>query len=215
MVLEAQNSESRVHAMSMLHEKFYNAEADHIINTRAYLTDLVHKLVDVYGVRTEDLRLSLYVDDIELDIDKALALSLIIQELVCNAFKYAFDHKPNPLLSVTIRSRGDVVVAAVKDNGIGLDDHSIGRSQGFSLVEALVAQLEGKMEYDNSNGTHIRHTISKHAMEKALVLVVEDQVLIAKSIEAMITQHGMEVIASCKSGVKKQSFSRNKESLTS
>ncbi|MEI9917338.1 MAG: tetratricopeptide repeat protein [Bacteroidota bacterium] len=153
MVLEARNSESRVHAMSMLHERFYNAEADHVINTRAYITDLVHKLVDVYGIRTRELRLTLNVDDIELDIDKALALSLIIQELVCNAFKYAFDHKPNPLLTVSIRSRGDLVVATVRDNGIGLDDHSIGRSQGFSLVEALVAQLEGRMELDNSSGT--------------------------------------------------------------
>jgi two-component sensor histidine kinase/Tfp pilus assembly protein PilF len=153
MVLEAQSSESRVHAMSMLHERFYNAEADHIINTRAYITDLVHKLVDVYGVRTTDFHLSLCVDDIELDIDKALALSLIIQELVCNAFKYAFDHKPDPQLSVSIRSRGDDVIATVEDNGKGLHDRSIGRSQGFSLVEALVVQLEGKMEYDNSDGT--------------------------------------------------------------
>ena len=153
MVLEARNSESRVHAMSMLHERFYNAEADHIINTRAYMTDLVHKLVDVYGARVGNLRLSVHVDDIELDIDKALALSLIIQELVCNAFKYAFDHKPNPQLIVSIRLRGDRVIATVKDNGIGLDNHSIGRSQGFSLVEALMTQLEGRMEFDNSDGT--------------------------------------------------------------
>ena len=153
MVLEARSSESRVHAMSMLHERFYNADADHIINTRAYITDLVHKLVDVYGVRTEALHLSLHVDDIELDVDKALALSLIIQELVCNAFKYAFDHKPDPRLTVSIRLQGDQVIAVVKDNGIGLGDYSLGKSQGFSLIDALVAQLDGKIGYDDSNGT--------------------------------------------------------------
>jgi two-component sensor histidine kinase/tetratricopeptide (TPR) repeat protein len=153
MVLEARSSESRVHAMSILHEKFYNAEADHIINTRAYITDLVYKLVDIYGVRARQLRLSLHVDEIELDIDKALALSLIIQELVCNAFKYAFDHRPDPHLTVSIRLRRDEVVATVKDNGIGLNDYSIQTSHGFSLVDALVTQLDGKMEYDNSDGT--------------------------------------------------------------
>jgi two-component sensor histidine kinase/Flp pilus assembly protein TadD len=153
MVLEAQSAESRVHAMSMLHERFYNADADHIINTRAYLTDLIHKLVDVYGLRTRDLRLTLHVDDIEMDIDKALALSLIIQELICNAFKYAFDHKPNPQLTVSIRLQGHEVVATVKDNGVGLSDSSIGTSQGFGLVDALVAQLDGKMEHHNLNGT--------------------------------------------------------------
>jgi two-component sensor histidine kinase len=153
MVLEARNSESRVHAMSMLHERFYNADADHIINTRAYITDLVHKLVDVYGTHTRELRLSLQVDDIELDVDKALALSLIIQELVCNAFKYAFDHKPDPELTVQIRLRGDRVVATVKDNGIGLNDYSPGTSQGFSLVDSLVGQLDGEMTYDSSDGT--------------------------------------------------------------
>ena len=153
MALEARSSESRVHTMSMLHEKFYSADADHIITTRAYITDLIHKLVDVYGANTKGLRLHLRVDDIELDIDKALALSLIIQELVCNAFKYAFDHKSDPELTVSIRLIGNDVVTTVKDNGIGISEHSIGTSQGFSLVDALVAQLDGKLKFENSDGT--------------------------------------------------------------
>jgi two-component sensor histidine kinase/tetratricopeptide (TPR) repeat protein len=153
MVLEAQSSESRVHAMSMLHERFYNADADHIVNARAYITDLVHKLVDVYGLRTREICLSLHIDDIELDVDKALTLSLIIQELVCNAFKHAFDHKPDPQLTISIRLRGPEVVATVKDNGIGLSEYSAGTSQGLGLVDALVAQLDGTFQYVNSNGT--------------------------------------------------------------
>jgi len=85
MVLEARNSESRFMPCRCCTKDFYDAEADHIINTRAYITDLVHKLMTLTEFTPRELELSLHVDDIELDIDK-LCLSLIIQETVCNAF---------------------------------------------------------------------------------------------------------------------------------
>jgi two-component sensor histidine kinase len=139
--------------MSLLHEKFYLTEPGNTVHVRTYVVDLVHKLVDIYGVSTRNLALSIEVDDIELDIDKVLALSLIIQELVCNAFKYAFDHEPEPELSVAIRLKDDNVTAIIHDNGIGLNDSPSPTSQGFNLVESLVAQLDGKMQTENERGT--------------------------------------------------------------
>jgi two-component sensor histidine kinase len=152
MILEARSSESRVHTMSLLHERFYSNEANHIITTRNYITDLVNKIVDIYGAQTQNLKLSIDIDDVELDIDKALALSLIVQELMCNAFKYAFDHEPNPELSLQLHFHSDDIITTIHDNGIGFSGH-IQSSNGLSLVNALVAQLDGKIEIYNDNGT--------------------------------------------------------------
>jgi two-component sensor histidine kinase/Tfp pilus assembly protein PilF len=152
MVLQARSSESRVHTMSLLHEKFYHAEPGNTIRSRDFITDLVHKLVDIYGVRTNNLSLSINVDDIDLDIDKALALSLIIQEVICNSFKYAFDHEPEPKLSVILHATDDQVTTVIHDNGIGLTIAPTTTSHGLGLVEALVAQLDGKMQVSNGSG---------------------------------------------------------------
>lgn len=155
MILEARSSESRVHAMSLLHEKFYAGEADHIINTREYIADLINKLVDIYGSHTRNLKVHSHVAEVDLDIDKALALSLIIQELVCNAFKYAFDQEPDPELSVEIREQTGNILAVVADNGIGIvgNRESYSSSQGLSLVDALVSQLDGDMKIETDRGT--------------------------------------------------------------
>lgn len=153
LVLEAQTSESRVHAMSLLHEQFYSSETDHIVGTREYITDLVHKLVNIYGAQTSNLNLSLKIDNINLDVDKALALSLIIQELVCNAFKYAFDHEPDPELTIELHYESDHATTIVRDNGIGFAGEVLGSSQGLNLVDALVGQLDGTMQVDNQHGT--------------------------------------------------------------
>jgi two-component sensor histidine kinase len=153
MVLEAKSSESRVHTMSLLHDKFFTDEIDQVINARDYITDLVHKLVDIYGSQTKNLKLSLDIEDVELDIDKAFALSLIIQELICNAFKYAFAHELNPELLVDIHQRNDHVHTMIHDNGIGFSGNTFGTSQGLNLVDALVSQLDGEMHTDNNRGT--------------------------------------------------------------
>jgi two-component sensor histidine kinase len=153
MVLEARNSESRIHTMSLLHEKFSSAETDHTISTQAFITDLVNKLVDIYGVRSRQLQLSLHVEEIEIDVDKALALSLIMQELICNAFKYAFDQQPNPELAVDVRSADRKVIATIRDNGLGISQPRNEKSQGLNLVEALTSQLEGTIDINNQGGT--------------------------------------------------------------
>lgn len=157
MVLEAQSSESRVHTISLLHEKFCVTE-DNVINTREYVTDLVNKLVGVYRVSSKNLKVFFNVEEVDLDIDKALALSMIIQELVCNAFKYAFDREPNPELAIEIRNVVGDVHTIIQDNGIGFSRNLKSKSQGLNLVDALVSQLDGEMKVENNHGT--KFTIS-------------------------------------------------------
>jgi two-component sensor histidine kinase/Tfp pilus assembly protein PilF len=154
MVLEARGSESRVHAMSLLHQKFYAVGPAHTIDLKKYVTDLVNQLIDIYGFRNRSLSSNIDIDEINLDIDKALPLSLIIQELISNAFKYAFDNEPLPQLTVSIKhdEGGDLITTTISDNGIGLNAPGIASSQGFSLVEDFTAQLDGKLQTKTEKG---------------------------------------------------------------
>lgn len=154
MILEAKSSESRVHAMSLLHQKFYSVSEGHTIDLPTYVTDLANQLVDIYGFRTRNLSLAIDIDDFQLDINKALPLSLIIQELVSNAFKYAFENEPSPQLAVRIqvKENGDLQTI-VSDNGIGIKINETQTSRGFSLVEDFVTQLDGNLQVKTEKGT--------------------------------------------------------------
>lgn len=154
MILEARSSESRVHAMSLLHQKFYSVDPGHTIDLRPCIADLVDKLVDIYGFRTKNLSLQVDVDDVRLDIDKALPLSLIIQELASNAFKYAFDREPDPklLVEAKLQSNGELQTT-IADNGSGVDIGKTRSSQGFNLVDAFIAQLDGNLQVKTEKGT--------------------------------------------------------------
>jgi two-component sensor histidine kinase len=154
MVMEARGSESRVHAMSLLHQNFYAVSPGHTIELKPYVTGLVNQVVDIYGFRNKSLSLDIDIDEIHLDIDKALPLSLIIQELVSNAFKYAFGNEPHPRLLVSIRLNAgdDLITTTISDNGIGLNVPGAASSQGFSLVEDFTAQLNGKLQTKTGKG---------------------------------------------------------------
>lgn len=154
MILEARSSESRVHAMSLLHQKFYSVSPGHRVDLRPYITDLVEKVVDIYGFGTGNLSLTVDVDAIQLDIDDALPLSLIVQEIVSNAFKYAFEGVTNPKLGVEIKLQPDgELKTIISDNGGGLDPDKTRSSHGFNLVDAFVAQLNGSLQVKTEKGT--------------------------------------------------------------
>ncbi|HZY82831.1 MAG TPA: tetratricopeptide repeat protein [Cyclobacteriaceae bacterium] len=156
MILEARSSESRVHAMSLLHEKFYSVSPGQAIELRKYTNDLVNQLTDIYNFRTKNLSLVVDIDDVNLDIDKALPLSLIVQELVSNSFKYAFTNISDPHLEVSMKLQPDGdLLTIVCDNGVGIDIHLRHTSQGFDLVEAFVDQLHGKLDVKSNNGTTV------------------------------------------------------------
>jgi two-component sensor histidine kinase len=154
MIMEARSSESRVHAMSLLHDKLYSARPGHSIDLRNYITDLVNQLTGIYGFQAKGFSPLIEVDNINLDIDKALPLSLIVQELVSNSFKYAFNNVADPQLEVSMKLDldGDLV-ATIRDNGKGIATDSGRKSQGFGLVEAFVDQLHGRMDVKIENGT--------------------------------------------------------------
>ncbi len=159
MIMEARNSESRVHAMALLHEKLYSHGSDNNVELKDFITELADKLVSIYGFKTDNLKLEIQIDQTTIDIDKAMALGLIIQELVCNAFKYAFDNIEHPHLEVvaSISGKHDITVT-VSDNGVGLDENFRSRSHGLGLVDALVEQLRGKIEVIRGKGTTFKIT---------------------------------------------------------
>lgn len=167
--MEGQN---RVKAMALIHEKLYQNENLATINFEEYARLLMAELATIYQsdnqVKTEVKSGSLT----EFDIDVAVPLGLILNELISNAYKYAFSDNQVGTLSISIEPIGeDQHQLIVADNGEGLPkdfDFAKAKSLGLRLVRRLAKQLYGKVEYSNDAGARFVVSFSTDNLRKAV-----------------------------------------------
>jgi two-component sensor histidine kinase len=146
----------RIRAMSLIHQKLYQQEEVSSVHVKDYVENLVSELTQSYGF-ADRATVELSLPDVLLDADTTLPLGLIINELVSNAFKYAFnDPNVNPILTLTlIQDAGNHYLLTISDNGPGLPtdfDFSKASSFGLKLVNLLIKQLKGNINLDSSSG---------------------------------------------------------------
>ena len=159
--------QQRVEAMSLIHQRLYQTDQLTTVNMTEYLTDLAASLIRAYGYQPDSFDLQLSVDLPELDVDVAIPLGLIVNELATNAFKYAYDDCLHPLLRIDLRRSeglsGSGMTLEVQDNGPGIDltngQPTGSRSFGKRLIASLSEQLDGQGEWLRQNGTLFRLSI--------------------------------------------------------
>lgn len=160
--LKFRDSRNRVISMALIHENLYRSDNLALINIEDYLQNLTRELSSSYMQMGQMVTLSMEIEPISFNIDRAIPVGLIVNELISNAYKYAFKNSPESLYgSNEIRvelKRGDVhsVNLTVKDNGGGLPDGMDFRespSLGLQLVNSLVSQLDGEINYSQNDGS--------------------------------------------------------------
>ncbi|OQP48488.1 hypothetical protein A4D02_07185 [Niastella koreensis] len=165
-VLVLKESQQRVQAMSFIHQRLYKTESLTAVNMKEYLTDLAESLVSSYGFNRDDFDLHITVDKEMLDIDKALPIGLIINELMTNSLKYAYSGVYRPALNITLTEEDTKLVCTIKDNGVGLDEQqwkTTKKSFGKQLITALCKQLRAQQSLVVNTGTQFTITIPKQA----------------------------------------------------
>lgn len=150
------SSEGRVNAMALIHRKLYLDDKNRTIDIKDYITELVNYLVYTYGYH-EKVSLNLQIEAMPpVDVDKAIPLGLILNELISNAFKYAYAGHVAPELYVGIANPGGgTLVIQVRDNGTGMPEPKKGAvvSFGLKMVNTLIRELRGNLAVTVSEGT--------------------------------------------------------------
>lgn len=159
------DSQNRVKAMALVHEKLYQTDRLSQINFQDYLRSLMRDLLKSYGLNPATTTLSIQVADLELALDMAIACGLIINELFSNAIKYAFpDGRTGQILIQFNADRPDCYELVVADDGVGIPEAinlSTSRSLGLRLVNALTRQLRGTLKLERDDGTQFTITFAK------------------------------------------------------
>jgi len=155
-------SQNRIHAMSLVHEKLYGSKDFARIDLTGYVRTMSQDLFQSYKINPGKIDLIIQTDgDIYVDINKAIPCGLILNELISNALKHAFHGDRHGKLQIIIReTKNTEIEIVVLDNGLGLPDNvniHQPRSAGLHLVNGLVKnQLDGQIEIKRDAGTEFR-----------------------------------------------------------
>jgi len=148
-------SRGRVKSMAMIHEKLYHSQNLGKLNMLEYINNLATDIVSSYSTNSTDIILDMDVENISLNIDTAIPMGLMVNELVSNSVKHAFPNKKG-VISLKLKYMDDYYLLSVSDNGIGFPENfniEDSSSLGLKLVKSLAIQLEGELLIKTKNET--------------------------------------------------------------
>ena len=155
------DSQHRVHAMSLIHQKLYGSENVSSIDMVVYIRELVSYLRESFNTG-QRIRFEMNIEPIELDVSQAVPLGLILNEAITNSIKYAFpDNKSGEIIISLSGTAPNQYLLSISDNGIGMPEHLKDKkagSLGMSLMTGLSEDLDGHFSIENNNGTIIKIT---------------------------------------------------------
>lgn len=158
-------SQNRIRSIALIHEKLYRSDTMAKVNMKPYISDLVAKLRQSYIQETGGVSISLELADASLSIDIAIPCGLIINELISNAFKYAFPDDASGVVAVCFMVNAqNCYTLIVEDNGCGLPpgiDLAHTNTLGLELVETLVGQIDGTMQMLPKQGLSVEICFSE------------------------------------------------------
>jgi len=153
-----QDSQNRIRSMALVHENLYQAEKFDKINFQEYTSKLCRYLSTSNGIHSSGININLDMDQIFVSLDAAINLGLIMNEIITNSFKYAFENYEPENESKTISvflQKSDRTILVIKDNGKGFQypgNQYKTNSLGLKLIGSLNEQLSANLRVENNNG---------------------------------------------------------------
>lgn len=145
--------QNRVKSMALIHEQLYRSSNLSFINIADYTADLMESIFQSFGIQNDQIKYHIEAENLQLDIDQAIPVGLIINELVNNSLKHAFKDQESGQVKVLVKQAPEKVLLRVADDGNYEGEAASSNSIGLQLVQLLVKQLKGTFQLDVKEGT--------------------------------------------------------------
>jgi two-component sensor histidine kinase len=151
---------SRIASMVLIHENLYQKENVGKVDFQEYIHSLSENVKATFGEINNTIHIEINAIGIYFDIETAVPLGIIINELITNAMKHAFPNNKNGTIAISITNLDNAAYEVIiEDNGIGTTPQlKTKKSLGLELVSLLVLQLKGTFIHEKNKGTRYRIT---------------------------------------------------------
>ena len=166
----AKEGQNRIKSMALIHQKLYQKE-DGLIDFSDYLKILVNQIQSLFK-DDKDVEVNIKTEALNLDVDTALPLGLIVNELLTNTFKYGLIEDKKNIINIEVdKEENGIYKMVFSDNGRGLSkgvDIKKSKSLGLKLISRLTRQLQGTLSYKYENGAVFTLTFKDLFMRKQI-----------------------------------------------
>lgn len=155
--LAVKEGSDRLEAMTLIHNQLYrpSIDAPATVNFTEFTQKLVTNISSAYAGNNQIISPELELDNIDLDVNKAVALGLILNEVVNNSFKYAIPNNDNPQIVIKLKLDNENLLLSIQDNGPGLPKNQKGYrkgSLGMNLIKLFAKNLHAEYEFVSQQG---------------------------------------------------------------
>lgn len=162
-------SQMRVNSIAMVHEKLYKSEDFSEVNIVQYFEELSEIIYNTIKTKDKKVNVVLDVDDVKLPIVQAIPCGLILNEILTNSMKHAFNGLDEGQILIKLRQDHHDISFEMCDNGVGMPDDmkaDINSSMGMTLIKTLSKQLGASYKFDSKDGTCFSFSFEKKENEK-------------------------------------------------
>lgn len=154
----------RVKSMGLIHKMLYQNDNYAGIEMSPFVHELTKGLIDSFGLN--NIHLNVSMNNIKMDVDTAIPLGLILNELIMNSLKYAFKEVDKPVLNIKLFEQNQQMILEFSDNGTGKaeDLKESSQSFGMKLIQSLTRQLNGNLSIVNENGLKFTITFASYKL---------------------------------------------------
>jgi PAS domain S-box-containing protein len=163
-----EQSINRIISIAMVHELMYKSPELSSINIHTYLDMLVPAISAAMNDQNRNIEFVIEIDEYKLNINQAIPIGLLLNELITNSFKYAFQDQEEGIIKISLNTKGEIVTVLYEDNGSGFGDDSNfdkPKNLGLNLIHTQLQQLEATYTVDTTDKFKLEFTFKSEAIE--------------------------------------------------
>ncbi len=151
---------NRVESISSIYDLIYKTDNIQVVNFEHYIAAIVEKTKDYFKTQFGFIEVQYNLPNFQIDFDKAVPIALIINEVITNSYKHAFIEKDKGEIHINATFDNNVLTITIHDDGIGFSLLPINDSLGMSIVDGLVAQINGNYSFTGEDGSTFKMSVS-------------------------------------------------------
>jgi len=149
-----EQSINRIISIAMVHELMYKSPDLSSVNVHSYLEMLIPAISASMQDESKNINFEIDIQEYNLNISEAIPLGLLLNELITNSFKYAFDGNEKGNIKIELSAKENEITILYGDNGKGFDeskDFNTPKNLGLNLIHAQLQQLDAEYEVDTNS----------------------------------------------------------------
>lgn len=158
------DTQMRIISIAKVHEHLYNQENLNEIGFEEYARELIQKIGEAVDSESARPKFTLQVDPVELNLDQSITCGLLLNELITNSIKYAYEPGEDVRIDIGIHTEGEMVSISYRDFGKGIDNVETFFKEGnfgATVMDIFLQQLKAEWNLFSDNGFHFDFTFRK------------------------------------------------------